>query len=474
MILNNWIYDMKRILSKHIIVLFILSLFLSCNVINQYNAPNNKFNKILCIDAQKEAGFNFPYLLYVPKHVKDLDKSSYILFKPNNPHGKYRDNVLEVDKQDAANYQARMRFIVNDKKSNFVLFTPILPRPFNTPLSKYNAACLCKETMTAKSKEYIVIKIKWTGEKLWGPNNTVGYNLDDIFVVRDGLLYRCIASIPNAQIRFKNTREFEFSFIIESGWDINKPFNFIEHCTSGCFLFKDVYVKKNGSINNKVYTWPDSRVNIEKIFYSNTINEAWTEDGSRVEHIENKIQRVDLQVINMLQDAKLKLQSDFGIHTHEKVFMHGYSGSAIFTQRFSLVHPELVKAAAIGAPGGTYSLCLPEWQGKKLRYPLGISDFEDITGKNFNNTAFNMIEFFYFIGDIDDREATNEPGYWVFLRALMGMTPACRLKTIEKIYKEKGFGNFTFKFYKNVGHRHTSEMKHDAKNFFYKILSSED
>ena len=142
----------------------------------------------------------------------------------------------------------------------------------------------------------------------------------------------------------------------------------------------------------------------------------------------------------------------------------------MFTQRFSLLHPELIKAAAIGAPGGTYSLGFSEWKGEKLLYPVGVSDFKEITGKGFNEYAFKKIDFHYFIGNVDDNEATNETGYWKILRTLFGKTPTERLRTIETIYKEKDFDNFTFKFYENLGHQHTSEMKNDVKDFFYNIL----
>lgn len=64
-----------------------------------------------------------------------------------------------------------------------------------------------------------------------------------------------------------------------------------------------------------------------------------------------KYMRVDLQLIEMIEDAKERLAS-LGINTSEKVFMMGYSASGGFTSRFTMLHPELIKAAAIGAPCG--------------------------------------------------------------------------------------------------------------------------
>jgi hypothetical protein len=63
------------------------------------------------------------------------------------------------------------------------------------------------------------------------------------------------------------------------------------------------------------------------------------------------IKRVDLQLIAMIRDAQEKLAAR-GFRVDEKVFMMGFSASGAFTTRFTMLHPEIVRAAAPGSPGG--------------------------------------------------------------------------------------------------------------------------
>ncbi|MFW6219220.1 MAG: hypothetical protein ACOC3S_03795 [Bacteroidota bacterium] len=58
-------------------------------------------------------------------------------------------------------------------------------------------------------------------------------------------------------------------------------------------------------------------------------------------------QRVDLQLIEMINDARERL-AEFNIVMDERVFMTGYSSGGTFANRFAVLHPEIVKAAAIG------------------------------------------------------------------------------------------------------------------------------
>ena len=62
------------------------------------------------------------------------------------------------------------------------------------------------------------------------------------------------------------------------------------------------------------------------------------------------LKRLDLQLLEMINDAKSILTS-MNIKVAEKVFMNGFSASATFTNRFSFIHPETLKAIAIGGFG---------------------------------------------------------------------------------------------------------------------------
>jgi hypothetical protein len=74
----------------------------------------------------------------------------------------------------------------------------------------------------------------------------------------------------------------------------------------------------------------------------------------------------------MIDDAKNRL-STMGIYIERKVLMMGFSASAQFTSRFSIIHPNRIKAAAIGAPG--YPIVpTSTWQGETLRYCVGTCE----------------------------------------------------------------------------------------------------
>jgi dienelactone hydrolase len=61
--------------------------------------------------------------------------------------------------------------------------------------------------------------------------------------------------------------------------------------------------------------------------------------------------RFDLQLVRMIDNARAKLAKE-KLKFDERVFMLGWSASAMFVNRFTFLHPKRVKAAVIGSPGG--------------------------------------------------------------------------------------------------------------------------
>ena len=59
------------------------------------------------------------------------------------------------------------------------------------------------------------------------------------------------------------------------------------------------------------------------------------------------LSRIDLQLLGMIRHAS-QLLRDAGIATRTTVFMHGFSASAAFVNRFATLHPESVRAIAAG------------------------------------------------------------------------------------------------------------------------------
>jgi hypothetical protein len=69
-----------------------------------------------------------------------------------------------------------------------------------------------------------------------------------------------------------------------------------------------------------------------------------------LEDLPERLSRIDQQLIAMIDDAREKL-ADEGWPVRRRVLMAGFSAAGQFTNRFTLLHPERVLAAAVGGPG---------------------------------------------------------------------------------------------------------------------------
>lgn len=117
------------------------------------------------------------------------------------------------------------------------------------------------------------------------------------------------------------------------------------------------------------------------------------------ETLARQFYRIDSQVVSMIEDAKKIISGLKGKKVGEQVILNGYSSSGVFAQRFALLHPELVKAACIGGAIGSMPLPITEYKGKEIGYPLGIADYERLTGKKFDIESYKKINFHYYVAE---------------------------------------------------------------------------
>lgn len=108
--------------------------------------------------------------------------------------------------------------------------------------------------------------------------------------------------------------------------------------------------------------------------------------------------RVDLQIINTINNAKDKIQQKTERKVADKIFLNGYSSSGVFAQRFALIHPEIVGRALIGGASGSIPLPTTDFE-----YPLGIKDFRQLFGVEFNENDYRKIQFAYYVGELEAR-----------------------------------------------------------------------
>ena len=146
----------------------------------------------------------------------------------------------------------------------------------------------------------------------------------------------------------------------------------------------------------------------------------------------------------------------------------------MFANRFTILHPDRIRAAAIGSPGGWPIVPVSSWEGQTLRYHIGVSDIQQLTGTPFNMSLFKQIPLFFFIGDQDTNDSVPFDDSYEqvdrnLVNTLFGTTPVQRWPKAEQIYKSAGCDS-QFKTYSGAGHQITDTMVEDITDFLKENL----
>lgn len=186
----------------------------------------------------------------------------------------------------------------------------------------------------------------------------------------------------------------------------------------------------------------------------------------------NDLERLDLQLIAMISDAKGKL-SELGLETKNKVFMNGFSASGTFVNRFLFIHPKIVAAAATGGLNGELMLPLKKYKERDFKYPLGIHDFKNITNTSFDWSTYQKIPQLIYMGALDTNDAVQFDDAYnseerKIINATLGDNVQDRWRDCQRIYKELGV-SAQFKTYANIGHWTTGAMNLATIMFFLNI-----
>jgi len=187
--------------------------------------------------------------------------------------------------------------------------------------------------------------------------------------------------------------------------------------------------------------------------------------------------RLDLQLLSMISDARMKVSlSDLKVR--EKIIMMGFSASGMFVNRFALIHPDIVAAAAVGSPGGWPIVPVSKYNNAELNYPVGINDFKTITGGPFNKEEFAKAKIRFFLGDQDDNDSVpfddsyDDPERKTIMDNF-GANLQERWKIATSIYEKEGFTNCSFVIYPGVGHSLNNKIFADLSVFFEAALKKE-
>ncbi len=188
---------------------------------------------------------------------------------------------------------------------------------------------------------------------------------------------------------------------------------------------------------------------------------------------DEKLERLDLQLIAMINNAQIVLKNN-GVLIYDKIFMNGFSASATFTNRFLFIHPEIVKAAAMGGLNGELMLPLKKYKDKEFNYPLGINDFKTIFNKECKLIRFKEIPQYIYMGKEDQNDAVQfDDAYNITERKIINTTLGNKVQerwiNCQNIYNKENI-SVEFKTYDKVGHWTTPPMTVDVIKFFLKQL----
>lgn len=178
--------------------------------------------------------------------------------------------------------------------------------------------------------------------------------------------------------------------------------------------------------------------------------------------------RLDLQLIAMIDHA-IESQAKLGIKFDSRVLLNGFSAQGMFVNRFTFLHPNRVKAAAIGSPGGWPIAPVEKYKDKTLRFPIGVADLKLVSGKKLDLKTLRKVPLFIFIGDKDDNDSVPFDDSYDdedrdLINPLFGKTPVSRWEISKQLYKDARL-NAEFRLYPGVAHTVTTQMRDDIRAF---------
>lgn len=197
-------------------------------------------------------------------------------------------------------------------------------------------------------------------------------------------------------------------------------------------------------------------------------------DRDAAELKEGEMKRLDLQLIAMIENAKTELKK-YRINLKDKFLMNGFSASGTFANRFTLIHPTLVAGTACGGINAMPVLSIATLDQTELKYPIGISDFEQLFGANFNLEEYRKVPQFIYMGQHDTNDAVLfDDGYSESEREiifkLLGKTLVPdRFRKCESIYIQNKT-NSIFKVYPGIGHETDKQVFIEVADFFRRIM----
>ena len=183
--------------------------------------------------------------------------------------------------------------------------------------------------------------------------------------------------------------------------------------------------------------------------------------------------RPDLKINIIISELKYNL-TDAGYNPFDKILVAGFSAGGMWANRYTLLHPEHVLAAAMGQAGGWLAMPLSEYNGSVLNWPMGIHNFYDLTSTNYNKTEIlKEVPQFIYIGENDTSSTyCNECYPFCDNITIWGATDPERIEAQYNYLEEYDF-NVQFKLYEGYAHTYNYIIKSDVLDFFDTVIRSQ-
>jgi len=181
------------------------------------------------------------------------------------------------------------------------------------------------------------------------------------------------------------------------------------------------------------------------------------------------LERVDLQLRRMVEHAQELLRS-MSYPIADDIMLNGFSASGNFVNRFTALHPDIVRSVTAGGVNGTLILPLERAKGHTLDYHIGVADLEEITGERFDIDEWRDVSQLIYMGSEDENDTIPYDDAWSDQQRAVALDvygedmQDDRMPYCEGVYDDAG-ADAQFRIYEGVGHRSPIEIQRDVVAF---------
>jgi PKD repeat protein len=201
-------------------------------------------------------------------------------------------------------------------------------------------------------------------------------------------------------------------------------------------------------------------------------------DRTTLEIEEGKLERVDRQMLRMVEDARKQLnERDYPVA--DGLMLNGFSDAGTFVERFTKLHPNEVTSVTAGGINGMPILPLEEANGHTLDYHIGIANLEELIGEPFDMDAFREVNQFLYIGELDAHDTFTYTDAWtdndfqdVAIDVYGRNMHRDRFPYSRAVYEDRNAG-VVFRMYEGTGHTSRPALP-DLIEFHERSLAGDD